>query len=117
MATRLPAFGTEDLSPQSGYVYRLCFSPFGPVQRGEQTPRVPWRTEQVSSLYQPGELASRNQSNVARPPAPNDDSLLLIDYLIENTGQIFTEAGVCRFRRHIVIVQGSCTYPSRAPRS
>jgi hypothetical protein len=89
MATRLASRFTEELSPQIGDSFRLGTPPAHPMQGCQQTPRVPWRTEQVSGFHQAGEFSSRNEGNVSRAPASNDDRFLLIDDLIQNTGKVF----------------------------
>jgi hypothetical protein len=54
----------------------------------------------VCSFYEPGEFGGRKKGDAARSPPPNDHGFLLVHYLIENGGQIFTKAGVRRFTRH-----------------
>jgi len=54
----------------------------------------------VCRFDETGEFGGRKKGDVARSPPPNDHGFLLIHYLIENTGQVFTEAGVRRFSRH-----------------
>jgi hypothetical protein len=56
------------------------------VQCRQQAPRVSWRPEQVSGLDQPGKFIGRNESDVSRPSASNDDRLPLIHDLIQNAG-------------------------------
>jgi len=82
------------------------------MQRSEQASRVPRRPEQVSGLDQPREFTSRNESNIPRPSAPNDDSFLLIHDLIQNAGQVLTQSCICGFSCHlqpVSIVQDFCT--------
>src|ERR1035437_4687834 len=47
-------------------------------------------SKQVSGLDQPGEFTSRNESDISRPSASKDDSLLLVHNLIQNAGQVLT---------------------------
>jgi hypothetical protein len=54
----------------------------------------------VCSFHETGEFRGGKKGDVARSPPPNDHGFLLVNYLIENAGQIFTEAGVRRFTRH-----------------
>ena len=86
MANRLTSRFTEDLSPQFGDAFRLRFAPARPMQGRQQTARVPWRPEQVSGLDQPCQFVGRNESNVSRPSASNDDRLPLIHDLIQDAG-------------------------------
>jgi len=54
----------------------------------------------VRSLNETGEFAGRKKSDVACTPPPDDHGFLLVHDLIENAGQILTEAAVRRFTRH-----------------
>jgi len=54
----------------------------------------------VSGLDQPGKFTSRNESDISRPSASNDDSLLLVHNSIQKAGQVRTEAGICGFSWH-----------------
>jgi hypothetical protein len=54
----------------------------------------------VCRFHETGEFGGRKKGDVARSPPPNDHGFLLVHDLIENAGQIFTEAGVRRFTRH-----------------
>jgi hypothetical protein len=100
IATRLPCRGTGHLSPQFSYAYGLCFPSLGSTQRRQQTPRVPWRPEQVGGLDEPSELAGGNEGHIARTSAPDDNGFLLVYHLIQNAGQVCTEARIRRFNRH-----------------
>jgi hypothetical protein len=86
MASRLTSRFTEDLSPQFGDAFRFRFAPACPMQGLQQTPRIPWRPEQVSGLDQPRKFISRNESDVSRPSASDDYRLPLIHNLIQNAG-------------------------------
>ena len=60
------------------------------------------------------ELRRRNQGDVGPAPSPNNNSLLLIDYLVEHGGKVFAETRVRCFTRHKNFdfrVQDSCTVP------
>lgn len=66
----------------------------------------------MRGFHEPGELGRRNQGNVARPSLSNDDSILLIDHLIEHGGQVRAKAGMRRFTRHRILdftIRDSCT--------
>jgi hypothetical protein len=52
----------------------------------------------MSGLDQAGEFGSRNERDVSRPFASNDDSFLAVDNLIQKTGQIVAQIGVGGFR-------------------
>jgi hypothetical protein len=54
----------------------------------------------VCSFHETGEFGGRKKGDVARSPPPNDHGFLLVHHLIENAGQILTEAGVRGFTRH-----------------
>ena len=54
----------------------------------------------MCSFHETGEFGGRKEGDVARAPPPNDHGFLLVHHLIENAGQICTEAGVRRFTRH-----------------
>ncbi len=54
----------------------------------------------MGSFHETGEFGGRKKGDVARSASPNNHGFLLVDYLIENAGQILTEAGVRRFTRH-----------------
>ena len=100
MATRLRSRFTEHLPPQLGGGRGFSFAAAGSMQCRQQTPCVARRPEQVGCFHQPGEFASRNESHISRPSAPDDDRLLLIHNLIQNGGQVLTQAGICGFRWH-----------------
>jgi hypothetical protein len=40
----------------------------------------------VGGLDQTGEFGSRNERDISRPFASNDDGLLLVDYLVQKAG-------------------------------
>jgi hypothetical protein len=86
MANRLTSRFTEDLSPQLRDAFGLHLAPPRPVQSRQQTPRVPRRSKQMGGLDQPRKFIGRNQGDVSRPFAPNDDRLPLIHDLIQNAG-------------------------------
>ena len=112
MANRLASRFTEDLATQLGDAFRFQAAPACPMQGRQQTPGVPRGTEQVSGLEQPGKLVGRNEGNVSRASTPHDDCLPLVHDLIQNAGQVFTQACICGFRCHeppACIVQDSCT--------
>jgi hypothetical protein len=54
----------------------------------------------VYSFHETGEFGGRKNCDVSRSPPPDNYGFLLVHHLIENAGQIFTEAGVRRFTRH-----------------
>ena len=54
----------------------------------------------MCSFHETGEFGGRKKGDVARSPPPNDHGFLLVHHLIENAGQILTEAGVRGFTRH-----------------
>src|SRR3954469_21543528 len=103
MATRLGCRFTEHHFPQSGCCPRFELSCFCPAKCREQTTRVAWRAEQVRCLRKPGELARRNQGDVARASSTNNNSFLLIYYLIEHGGEVLPETGVRCFTRHGIL--------------
>jgi len=82
------------LRGSAGLVFRLGWSPTprcgegaerrigGPLQRGQQTPGVPRRPQQVGSFDKSSELACRNQRNITRTPPPNDLRFLIVDNLV-----------------------------------
>ena len=100
-AARLASRRTEHLSPQLSYADRLCGpAPLRPAKGRQQTARVPWRPQQVRGLYEPRELAGRNEGDITRASAPDNNRFLLVYNLIQNTCQVLTEAGIRRFNRH-----------------
>ncbi len=54
----------------------------------------------MSGLNEPGEFAGGNEGNIPGSSTSNNDRFLLVHNLIENAGQVFTKACICRFRRH-----------------
>ena len=66
----------------------------------------------MGSFQETGEFRGRKKCDVAPAPSPNDHGFLLIYNLIENAGQILTEARIGRFTRHEApnrSVRHSCT--------
>jgi len=86
MASRLTSRFTEDLSPQIGDAFRFRCAPACPLQGRQQTPRIPWRPEQVGGLDEPRKFIGRNKSDVSRSPAPDDYRFPSIHHLIQNAG-------------------------------
>ena len=54
----------------------------------------------MRSFEQPCELCCWDQSDVSRPPTPDDYNFLIVDYAIKNRGEFFAKACVCSFGRH-----------------
>jgi hypothetical protein len=67
----------------------------------------------MGSFHETGEFGGRKKGDVARSTPANDHGFLPVHNLMENAGQIFTEAGVRGFTRHEApnwyFVQDSCT--------
>ena len=84
----------------SAIVAAFCLPRSARRSAASKTPRIPGGAQQVSGLDEPGKFAGGKEGNVAGSPASNDHRFLLVHDLIENAGQVFTEARVRRFSRH-----------------
>ena len=67
----------------------------------------------MRSFLEASEFGGRKQSDVAGSPSPDNHGILLVDHLVENAGEIFTQSCICCFPGHHApptrIVQHSCT--------
>jgi len=63
----------------------------------------------VSGLNQAGKFSGRNQGHVTRASASHNDRFLLIHDVIQNAGQVLSQACVRGLGCHDPIVQDSCT--------
>ena len=54
----------------------------------------------MRSFQEASEFSGRKQSDVAGSPPPDNHHILLVDHLIENAGEIFTQTRICCFPRH-----------------
>ncbi len=100
MATRLGCRFTENLFSQCGRRPGFDFPSLCTTKRRHQAASVPGGAQKVRGCYKPGELGCRNQSDIAGPSSSYDYSVLLIDHLVEDGGQVLAEAGIRRFARH-----------------
>lgn len=100
IAARLASRFTEHLSPQLRHRTRPLFAAFRSLDRPKQTPRIPWRAQQVSGLDQPGEFVGGNKRHIARSSAPHDYRLLLVHHPVENASQILAKTRIGCFRSH-----------------
>ena len=67
----------------------------------------------MRSFQEASEFGGGKQSDVAGSPSPDNYRILLVDHLVENAGEIFTQTCICCFPGHQApptrIVQHSCT--------
>src|SRR5580700_364329 len=67
----------------------------------------------MRSFQEASEFGGGKQSDVAGSPSPDNYRILLVDHLVENAGEIFTQTRICCFPGHHApptqIVQHSCT--------
>ena len=67
----------------------------------------------MRSFQEASEFGGGKQSDVAGSPSPDNYRILLVDHLVENAREIFTQTRICCFPGHHApptrIVQHSCT--------
>jgi len=54
----------------------------------------------MCSFQEASEFGGRKQGDVAGSPSPDNHRILLVHHLVENAGEIFTQARVCSFPGH-----------------